>query len=192
MNPLITLHARIFGALETHLAPTLLPSLARLLFVGVLFVYYWNAGLTKTGEGVLGLFQLSPGAYIQILPRAVEAAGYDPSALGALARATVLVGTWTEFLLPILLAVGLFTRLAALGMIGFVLVQTWVDVMGHGAVLGMWFDRHPDGLIDVRALWIFPLLLLVLRGGGPISVDAALGRWYQPSSAALVAASQPK
>lgn len=192
MNLLITLHARIFGALETYLAPALLPSLARLLFMGVLFMYYWNAGLTKTGEGVMGLFQLSPGAYIQILPRAVEAAGYDPMALGALARGTVLVGTWTEFVLPILLAVGLFTRLAALGMIGFVLVQTWVDVTGHGAVLGMWFDRHADGLIDVRALWIFPLLVLVLRGGGPISVDALLGRWYQPSSAVLVAASQPR
>ena len=192
MNLLITLHDRIFGALETHLAPALLPGLARLLFVGVLFMYYWNAGLTKTGEGVMGLFQLSSGAYIQILPRAVEAVGYDPSALGALARAVVLFGTWAEFVLPILLAVGLFTRLAAFGMIGFVLVQTWVDVMGHGAVLGTWFDRYPDGLIDVRAFWIFPLILLMLRGGGPISADAALSRWYQPSSAALAAASRPR
>ena len=75
MNSLITLHARIFGALETHLAPALLPSLARLLFVGALFMYYWNAGLTKIGDGFGGLFQLSPGAYVQILPRAVEAVG---------------------------------------------------------------------------------------------------------------------
>ncbi|WP_439139743.1 DoxX family protein [Roseicyclus sp.] len=192
MNALIALHARIFGALETHLAPALLPSLARLLFVGALFMYYWNAGLTKLGEGFFGLFQLSTGAYVQILPRAVEAAGYDPSALGSMARAIVLFGTWAEFALPILLAVGLFTRLAALGMIGFVVVQTWVDVMGHGAALGALFDRHADGLIDIRALWIFPLVLLVLRGGGPISLDAALARWYQPISAAFVPASQPR
>ena len=132
MNALITLHARIFGALETYIAPALLPSLARLLFLGALFGYYWNAGLTKLGDGVFGLFQLSPGAYVQILPRAVEAVGYDPSALGTLARATVLMGTWAEFALPILLVVGLFTRMAALGMIGFVVVQTWVDVMAMG------------------------------------------------------------
>jgi putative oxidoreductase len=192
MNSLITLHARIFGALESHLAPALLPSLARLLFVGALFMYYWNAGLTKIGDGFGGLFQLSPGAYVQILPRAVEAVGYDPSALGALARATVLFGTWAEFLLPILLAVGLFTRIAALGMIGFVMVQTWVDVMGHGAVLGALFDRHADGLIDTRAFWIFPLLLLVFKGAGPLSLDTALARWLQPKSAAFVPASQPR
>ena len=192
MHALIALYDRIFGALETHIAPALLPTLARFLFVASLFLYYWNAGLTKTGEGLMGLFRLDMGAYIQILPRAVEAAGYDPSALGSLARATVLVGTWTEFLFPILLLLGLFTRLAALGMIGFVVVQTWVDVTGHGAALGMWFDRHADGLIDTRAFWIFPLLLLVFKGAGPLSVDAALARWRQPKSADLVAASQPR
>lgn len=192
MHALIALHARIFGALETHLAPTLLPSLARLLFVATLFAYYWNAGLTKIGEGVLGLFQLSLGAYIQILPRTVAAVGYDLSSLGAVARATVLFGTWAEFLLPILLVLGLFTRLAALGMIGFVVVQTWVDVMGHGAALGALFDRHADGLIDTRALWLFPLILLVLKGAGPLSLDAVLARWRQPKSAALVPASQPR
>ncbi|MBF9047646.1 DoxX family membrane protein [Rhodobacterales bacterium LSUCC0031] len=192
MHALVTLHARLFGALETHLAPALLPSLARLLFVGALFMYYWNAGLTKLGDGVGGLFHLSAGAYVQILPRAVEAVGYDPSALGGLARATVLFGTWAEFVLPILLALGLFTRIAALGMIGFVIAQTWVDVMGHGAALGALFDRHADGLIDTRALWLFPLVVLALRGAGPIALDAALARWYQPKSAAFVALSQPR
>ena len=192
MHALIALHTRIFGALETHLAPALLPSLARILFAATLFAYFWNAGLTKIGEGVLGLFQQSLGAYIQILPRAVAALGYDLSGLGAIARATVLFGTWAEFVLPILLVLGLFTRLAALGMMGFVAAQTWVDVMGHGAALGALFDRHADGLIDTRALWLFPLILLVLKGAGPISLDAALARWRQPKSAAFVPASQPR
>lgn len=191
MHSLIALHARIFTALETHVAPALLPTLARFLFVAALFLYYWNAGLTKVGEGLTGLFRLDLGAYFQILPRAVEAVGYDPSALGPLARTVVLVGTWTEFLLPILLLVGLFTRLAALGMTGFILVQTWVDVMGHGVALGQWFDRHADGLIDIRALWVFPLIVLVLKGAGPLSLDAWLSRRQTPS-AALTPASQPR
>jgi putative oxidoreductase len=104
---------------------------------------------------------------------------------------TVLFGTWAEFILPILLLAGLFTRLAALGMIGFVLVQTWVDVMGHGAELGAWFDRHADGLIDERGFWVFPLLLLVLKGAGPLSVDALVTRRQSPS-ASLTPASQPR
>ncbi|MDG3041984.1 DoxX family membrane protein [Roseicyclus marinus] len=191
MHSLIALHSRIFGALETHVAPALLPTLARFLFVAALFLYYWNSGLTKVGEGLTGLFRLDLGAYFQILPRAVEAVGYDPSALGPLARAVVLAGTWAEFLLPILLLVGLFTRLAALGMTGFIMVQTWVDVMGHGVALGQWFDRHSDGLIDIRAFWVFPLIVLVLKGAGPLSLDAWLSRRQTPS-AALTPVSQPR
>jgi putative oxidoreductase len=191
MQPLIALHARVFGALETHLAPWSLPTLARALFAAVLFGYYWTSGLTKTGDGPLGFIRLDTGAYVQILPRVFDAVGYDPSALGLFPRLVVVAGTWAEFILPILLLVGLFTRLAALGMMGFVLVQTWVDVMGHNAVLGSLFDRHADGLIDTRALWLFPLVLLVLKGAGPLSLDAALARRQSPS-AALTPASQPR
>ena len=76
-------------------------------------------------------------------------------------------------------------------MAGFVVVQTWVDVMGHGAALGAWFDRHADGLIDTRGFWLFPLIVLVLKGAGPVSVDALLSRRQAPS-AALTPASQPR
>ena len=118
--------------------------------------------------------------------------GYNPSALGPLARSTVLFGTWAEFLLPILLALGLFTRLAALAMAGFVAVQTWVDVMGHGSALGALFDRHADGLIDIRALWLFPLIVLILKGGGPLSLDAILSHRQATPKAALTPASHPR
>jgi len=192
MQALVTIHARIFGALETHVAPVLLPTLARLLFVAALFGYYWTSGLTKIGDGAFGVLRLDTGAYIQILPRAFDAVGYDPSALGLLPRLVVLVGTWAEFALPVLLLIGLFTRLAALGMVGFVAVQTWVDVMGHGAGLGALFDRHADGLIDTRAFWLFPLVVLVLMGAGPLSVDRRLARRHATPSAAFTSASQPR
>lgn len=192
MQPLVALHARIFGALETHVAPALLPTLARLLFAATLFLYYWTSGLTKIGEGAMGLIRLDSGAYIQILPRVFDAVGYDPSALGLVPRMIVLLGTWAEFALPVLILLGLFTRLAALGMAGFVLAQTWVDVIGHGAALGRLFDRHADGLIDTRALWLFPLILLVLKGAGPVSLDRVLARLQAAPSDALTPASQPR
>jgi len=191
MQTLTRLHARLVDTLDATLSPILLPTLARFLFVASLFGYYWQSGLTKTGDGLLGLFRLDAGAYIQILPRVFDAVGYDPSALGPVARATVLFGTWAEFILPVLLLIGLYTRLAALAMAGFVVVQTWVDVMGHGAALGAWFDRHADGLIDTRGFWLFPLIVLVLKGAGPVSVDALLSRRQAPS-AALTPASQPR
>ncbi len=177
MNTLVAAHGAVFSRIEA-LAPALVPTLARAIFAGVLFVYYWNSALTKVGDGILGLVRPSAGAYIQIFPRAVEAAGYDFSQLGLFHWAVVVAGTWAEFLLPVLIVLGLFTRLAALGMIGFVVVQSWVDITGHGlgaADIGRWFDGNPSSLIaDQRAFWVFLLLVLVLRGAGPLSVDRLL------------------
>jgi len=194
MTALISLHARLFRALETHVAPALIPTLARFLFVAVLFGYYWSSGLTKLGDGALGFLTPSFGAYGQILPRVFEASGYDLSQIGLVGRLLVLGGTWAEFLLPVLLLIGLASRLAALGMIGFVVVQSYVDIVGHGvsdSTIGAWFDRFPDAaILDQRALWIFLLTITVLRGAGPVSVDALLGRRY--NSAAFTSAPQPR
>jgi putative oxidoreductase len=59
-------------------APDLLPLLARLVFAAVLLLFFWRSAMTKLGGGLAGLFQPSDGAYVQIFPRAMEAAGYQP------------------------------------------------------------------------------------------------------------------
>lgn len=188
---MLTLYSRITEMLE-RLGDWLMPSLARLVFAGVLFVYYWNSATTKVGDGIFGLFNPSFGAYAQIFPKAVEAAGYDPSNLGFHHWAIVVAGTTAEFVLPVLIVIGLATRAAALGMIGFVVVQSWVDIYGHGleaADIGTWFDANPSALIvDQRAFWVFTLGYLVLRGAGPISVDAIL----RQRSRAFTSAPQPR
>jgi len=179
MHVLVSLHSAVFSQIE-RLAPYLLPSLARLVFAGVLLVYYVNSGLLKFGDGLLGFLTPSFGAYGAIFPRAFEAAGYDVSNLTLLHRLIALAGAYAEVILPVLIVIGLFTRLAALGMIGFVLVQSYVDINGHGvggSDLGAWFDAQSGALIaDQRALWLFLLLFLVFRGAGPLSVDALLRR----------------
>lgn len=178
IRSLTALHDTVFGGLERASVPVM-TTLARFLFAAVLLFYYWNSALTKLGDGALGWLFPSDGAYIQIFPKTVEAAGYDFSALGTFHWLVVVAGTWAEFLLPLLVVIGLFTRLAALGMIGFIIVQSWVDLFGHGGLeggtLGAWFDRAPDAVIlDQRAFWIFTLLYLVFRGAGPLSVDRLL------------------
>lgn len=178
MHDLIALYDRTVARLAR--ADGLLATLARLLFAGVLLFYFWNSALTKLGDGILGLVRPSFDAYAQIFPRAMEAAEYDIGQLSILHTLVVLAGTWAEFLLPLLIVLGLFTRLAALGMTGFVAVQTLTDLYGHRVIdepktLGGWFDGVPDALIaDQRALWVFLLLLLVVKGAGPISLDHLL------------------
>lgn len=165
-----------------RLGDAVLPILARIVFAGVLLMYYWNSGLTKLGDGVFGILQPSSGAYVQIFPKAMEAVGYDTSQLTIFHWAVVTGGTIAEFVLPVLIIIGLFTRLAAVGMTGFIVVQSLTDLYGHGGIahegtLGAWFDRMPDALIlDQRAFWVLCLLILVFKGAGPLSVDRLLFR----------------
>lgn len=165
-----------------RLGDALLPLLARLVFAAVLFMYYWNSGLTKLGDGLFGFLSPSPGAYVQIFPKAMEAVGYDTSQLSVFHWAVVTGGTIAEFVLPVLIVIGLFTRLAAFGMIGFIIVQSLTDLFGHGGIahegtLGAWFDRMSDALIlDQRAFWVLCLLILVFKGAGALSIDRLLFR----------------
>lgn len=178
MTALLNLYRSVTDMLER--ADWLLPTLARFLFAAILLMYFWVSGLTKLGDGLFGIFSPSTGAYVQIFPRMMEAVGYDTDQFSVFHSIFVLAGTWAEFILPALIVLGLFTRLAALGMIGFVALQSLTDLYGHNgwedpAVLGGWFDRFPDAIImDQRAFWIFALVVLVIKGAGPISFDRAL------------------
>ncbi len=179
MNALVNLHNTLADRVG-RLGPAALPLLARFTFAATLAGYFWASGLTKLGDGIFGIFNPSLGAYAQIFPKAMEAAGYDVSQLSGFHTLVVTAGTLAEFILPALLILGLFTRLAALGMIGFVIVQTLTDLFGHGVIahaetLGAWFDRVPDSLImDQRLFWIGLFVTLVVKGGGPLSLDRLL------------------
>lgn len=175
MIALISLHNALFQRLESLLGAWLLPTLARFTFAATLLIYFWNSARLKIGEGLFGVFDISR-AYGQIFPKAYEAAGYDDAAMSSFQWLVALLGTWAEFVLPLLILIGLLTRLAAIGMIGFIIVQSLTDIYGHGAqAYGVWFDRLSDGVImDQRLFWGAVLMILVLRGAGPFSLDRLL------------------
>lgn len=179
MLSLINLHNALAERVE-RIGPAVLPLFARFTFAATLLGYFWASGVTKLGSGIFGIFNPSLGAYAQIFPKAMEAAGYDVSKLGAFHTLVVTAGTLAEFILPLLIVIGLLTRLTALGMIGFIFVQTLTDLFGHGGIshpetLGAWFDRIPDSLIlDQRLFWVVVLITLVIKGAGPLSVDRIL------------------
>ena len=176
---MLSLYDNVSNSL-TRLGDALMPLLARFVFAAVLLGYYWKSASLKLGDGIFGFLSPSVGAYGQIFPKAMEAVGFDPSQLGWFHWAVVVAGTWAEFILPLLIVLGLFTRLAALGMIGFIVVQSLTDLYAHGgiehaATVGAWFDRLPSSaILDQRAFWVLCLLVLVFRGAGALSLDRAL------------------
>ncbi len=165
---------RLLALIEPASTPVL-ATLARFIFAAVLLVYYLNSALTKIPDGLTNLVSPSFNAFAQIFPKEAEAVGYDIGSATIFQQLVILAGTWAEFVLPCLLVIGLFTRAAALGMIGFVTIQSLTDIFGHGGETGAWFDHVSDAVIlDQRAFWVFLLLYLLFRGGGPIAVDRLL------------------
>ena len=167
------------AATLTRSGDSILPTLARFVFAATLLIYFWNSAGTKW-DGTP--FSPSIGGYAQIFPKAMEAVGYDISQMSIFHWAVVVAGTLAEYILPLLIVIGLFTRFAALGMIGFVVVQSLTDLYGHGGIehaetLGAWFDNLSNGaILDQRAFWVLLLVALVLKGAGPLSVDRILSR----------------
>lgn len=176
MHALVSTYTSLLGKAD-RLSGLAVPTLARLVFAAVLLVYYWNsAGLKIDGS----IFSPSAGAFGQIFPHAAEAVLYDVSQLNIFQRLVIFAGTVAEYVLPALILVGLLTRLAALGTIGFIWVQTIVDVTGHGVKLGSLFNNAIE-LVDQRVMWTFLLLVLVFKGAGAISVDAVVKRMVAPA-----------
>lgn len=154
--------------LQHLLMPPLLPLMARLVFAATLLFYFYNSALTKFGNSLLSP---SIGAYAQILPQKAAMVNYNPTAFNWFDWLIVTAGTYAEIILPILILIGLMTRLAAIGMIGFVIVMTYVDITGHHVMVGALFDGNVNGVIDQRLIWVFLLVVIAATGAGRISLD---------------------
>lgn len=177
------LHHSFFKTLTNMTDGWLLGLLARFTFLAVLFMYFINSAKTKVGEGFAGFFSVQDGAYFQILGEAgMIAYEFDTANIPFYVDFIVYMGTYMEFLLPILIVIGLFTRIAAIGTIIFIIVQTYVDINIHNVdagTIGALFDREASSLVmDQRALWIFLLIVLVVKGAGKLSIDTLASRWY--------------
>ena len=182
LGSIIALHNSVFDRIERMMGPWLLPTLARFVFAAVLFQYFWLSGVSKIdfGSGFFGFLSPTAGGFAQIFPKAAELVLYDTSQASFFQKLVILFGGYTELLFPLLIVLGLFTRLASVGMIGFIVVQSLTDLFAHGGIahketLGAWFDRASDSaILDQRAFWVVLLIILVVRGAGPLSLDALL------------------
>ena len=74
----------------------------------------------------------------------------------------------TEVVFGLMLAAGFLTRLAAL----FIFIHLLNVTAFHWSNGFLW----PDGGWEYPVMWAAAALVFVIRGGGPLSVDRALGR----------------
>jgi putative oxidoreductase len=127
---------------------------------------FWNSGQTKveglainlvTGEFQLGWPHLKDSA-LYLFREEYQLPGLPPELAAPLAATA-------EHVLPILILLGLATRLGALGLLGMTLViQTFV---------------YPDAYAT-HGTWAALLLLLISRGPGVVSVDHFVARRWGP------------
>lgn len=176
---ILGLYDGITNGLERATADWFTGFALRFAFASVLMVYYMHSAWGSLDGSLLNLFSPSDGAYATMLPPIAEAAGYDKSEIATFPwYFVVLAGTWGELILPVLVVIGLFTRIAAAGMIVVVFVQSYVDIAFHGLEeksIGAMFDRLSDAVIlDQRLLWVTILVLLVVNGAGALSLDRLL------------------
>ncbi len=116
---------------------------------------FWRSARTKVEDGSFltikdtTFFQFSDAPFNQVPILNGELGAY--------------VTTYTEHVLPILLLLGLATRLGALGVLGMTLViQTFVF-----PEMAVWWQTH--------ILWVAMALVLIVRGGGLFSLDRLIG-----------------
>lgn len=115
---------------------------------------FWRSARTKVEEG--SFLSVSENAVYQFGDAPFNQVPILNGELGA------YVTTYAEHFLPLLLFVGIFTRLGALGLLGMTLViQTFV--FPEAAV---WWQTH--------IIWVAMALALIARGGGIFSLDHLL------------------
>ena len=101
---LSNLHSSLFTKIEALTEGWFLGLTARFLFLAILFQYYINSAFTKVGTGFSGFFRIQDGAYFQIIPKVIERFDYNSSNVPFLYDLVVVAGTYTEFILPILIS----------------------------------------------------------------------------------------
>ncbi len=62
-------HGAVFRFIDRITEGWLLGTLARLVFLAVLFTYFWNSAVTKLGDGFFGFLNPSDGAYFKSSPK---------------------------------------------------------------------------------------------------------------------------
>lgn len=146
MKQILGIYDRAVALVSNHIVESVALLFTRIVLAGV----FWRSGRTKVEEG--SWLSISDTTYYLFQE---EYKGVPLPADLAAVMATV-----SEHLFPVLLVLGLFTRLSALALLGMTMViQIFV---------------YPEAWWQAHALWAAMALMLIVRGAGGISLDAPL------------------
>lgn len=146
MNAFASWHNALLLKLESLIPADLLALAARLGIAAV----FWQSGRTKVDEQ----FHVTDSA-IALFTDEFKLPLLDPAFAAHLAA-------YAEHLFPLLLALGLFTRLSALALLVMTMtIQIFV---------------FPDAWWTEHSLWAALALVLIVRGGGIVAIDKLLTR----------------
>lgn len=165
MNPAIgfTSHLQTLDRMLDHFQPVL--ALGIRLWVGLQF---FMSGLTKISSWESTLFLFQEEYHVPLLP--------PPAA--------AVAGTFGELFFPILLWLGLFSRLSAIGL-------SAVNILAVIAYAHVLLSPGFEAAIGQHYLWGFMLLILAVYGPGRISLDHWLfGRTKRGLTGGRVSASR--
>ena len=139
-------YRRALGVLHSVWTESLVLLFVRVVFAGI----FWRSGETKVVEGTW--FSVTEETYGQFAS--------DFSAVPLPTHLAADLANAAEHVFPVLLVVGLATRLSAAALLGMTLViQIFV---------------FPDAWWPVHSLWVALALILIARGAGLFSLDAAV------------------
>ncbi len=143
-------YERLTNWLSSPRAEALVILLVRITLAGI----FWRSGRTKIEDG--SLLTLSENTLYQF-----DDAPFNNVPLLSPDLAAHLT-LYAEHLFPVLLVIGLFTRMSALALLGMTLViQIFV---------------FPEAWWPVHSLWVALALILIVRGGGLLSLGAILAK----------------
>ncbi|WP_428679598.1 DoxX family protein [Sphingopyxis sp.] len=148
MNRVIAIYDRGVAIAASRLPEALALLLLRVALAGV----FWRSGQTKVVEG--SVLTINPDTY-DLFRSEFSGLPLDPTI-------AVPLTTYAEHFFPVLLILGLATRVSA----GALLVMTLV----------IQIFVFPDAWWPVHSLWVAMAAILIVRGGGLFSLDALLAR----------------
>jgi putative oxidoreductase len=148
MHAITRHYDRATALISAQWAESIMLLMVRVALAGI----FWRSGRTKVEEG--SLLTISENTIYQFGDDPFNKVPLLPSDIAA------YLTTYAEHALPVLLVLGLLTRLSALALLGMTLViQIFI---------------FPEAWWQMHILWVALALVLIVRGGGGLSVDALL------------------
>ena len=160
MNAIATALSENVGKL-VHLLARGLNLFQPLLALGVrvwVGIQFWKSGFLKLQSWDSTVYLFREEYHVPILPPELAA----------------LVGTFGELFFPVLLFIGLFGRLGALGM-------SAVNIMAVVSYAHVLLAPGFEGALAQHVLWGFMLLVLIVYGPGRFSLDHLLFNRRDPA-----------